>query len=85
MTGGPIRRRLFMHEHHWTQARLSEYLDGELSERHGQRVERHVGICPECTRVLDTLRRTLRGLVGLREERQPSIADGVVERLRRSW
>jgi hypothetical protein len=32
-----------------------------------------------------TLRRTLRGLVGLREERQPSIADGVVERLRRSW
>jgi len=51
----------------------------------GRRVERHAGICPECTRVLDTLRRTLRGLVGLREERQPSIADGVVERLRRSW
>ncbi|HEV2058724.1 MAG TPA: zf-HC2 domain-containing protein [Solirubrobacteraceae bacterium] len=85
MNGGPIKRWMFMRQHQWTAARLSDYLDDELSQRDRERVERHTGICPECSRVLATLRRTVRELMGLHEEPLPSVADGVIERLRRSW
>ncbi len=85
MNGGPIKRWMFMRQHRWTQARMSEYLDGELSQRDRERVEQHTGICPECSRLLATLRRTLRELMGLHDEPLPSIADGVIDRLRRSW
>lgn len=85
MNGGPVKRWMFMRHHHWTASRLSEYLDGELSERDRERVEQHTGICPECSRLLATLRRTLRELVGLRDQPLPSVADGVIERLRRTW
>ncbi len=85
MNGGPIKRWMFMRQHQWTAARLSEYLDGELSQRDEERVEQHTGMCPECSRVLATLRRTLRELIGLHDEPLPSVADGVIERLRRSW
>jgi len=76
---------MFMREHRWTTARLSEYLDGELSERDRVRVEQHTGMCPECSRIVAALRHTLRELMGLRDEPMPSVADGVIERLRRSW
>jgi predicted anti-sigma-YlaC factor YlaD len=77
-----LERRRFMREHHWTHAHLSDYLDEELSPRERKRVEEHVGMCPQCTRVLRTLRRTLKGLMGLRGEPQPGVADGVIQRLR---
>lgn len=85
MNGGPLRRWTFMRQHRWTQQRLSAYLDGELSDGERRRVEHHTDVCPECRRVLATLRRTLRELMGLHDEPLPSVADGVVERLRRSW
>jgi len=85
MNGGPIKRWRFMRQHRWTHARLSSYLDDELSARERRRVERHTGICPECQRVLATLRRTLRELMGLSDEPRPSVADGVIDRLRQSW
>ncbi len=85
MNGGPIKRRIFMRQHRWTHARLSDYLDGELSHRDEERVEQHTRICPECSRLLATLRGTLRELMGLHDEPLPSVADGVIERLRRSW
>lgn len=85
MNGGPLKRWMFMRQHRWTHARLSDYLEGELSQRDQERVEQHTSICPECSRVLATLRRTLRELMGLHDEPLPSVADGVIERLRRSW
>jgi hypothetical protein len=42
-----------------------------------------VGVCPHCRRVLRTLRRTLESLMELPVEPRPSVADGVIERLRR--
>ena len=79
---GPLRMARFRREHRWTQRHLSEYLDGELDGRGRERVERHVGLCPECRRVLVTLRRMLAGLMGLREDEPSDIADGVIGRLR---
>jgi Putative zinc-finger len=78
-----LRRRRFMREHRWTHAHLSHYLDGELSSPERHRVEEHVGMCPECRRVLATLRRTLEALMGLgAAEGRPGLADGIIKRLR---
>ena len=41
-------------------ARLSEYLDGELSETTCAGVEDHLGDCPPCRAFLESLRRTVR-------------------------
>ena len=77
-----LARWRYMREHRWTHAHLSEYLDGELGAGERDRIEAHTSICPQCTRVLSTLRRTLERLALLGAEQRPGIADGVVERLR---
>lgn len=78
----PFRMLRFLREHRWTQRHLSEFLDGELDRGDSERVERHVSVCPDCRRILETLRRTLAGLMGLREGQAPDIADGIIGRLR---
>ena len=78
-----LERRRYMREHRWTQAHLSDYLDDGLSPSERDRVDQHVGVCPHCRRVLRTLRRTLQSLMDLPIEPHPSVADGVIERLRR--
>lgn len=77
-----LARRRYMREHHWTHAHLSEYLDDELGADERGRVAAHTSVCPQCTRVLATLRRTLERLRLLGAEEAPGIADSVVERLR---
>ncbi len=73
----------YMREHRWTHARYSAYLDGELSDAERSRVEEHVGICPQCRRMLASLKKTLKGLRGLSgEPRGTGVADAVIERLR---
>ena len=71
-----------MREHRWTHAHLSAYLDSDLRDDERARVEDHVGICPHCSRVLATLRRTLERLRDLPARPQPEVAEGVIERLR---
>ncbi|MGH2957232.1 MAG: anti-sigma factor family protein [Solirubrobacterales bacterium] len=71
-----------MREHRWTQAHLSDYVDQELPDAERHRAEEHIGLCPECRRVLATLKRMLESLHGLRAAQEPSVADGVIERLR---
>jgi anti-sigma factor RsiW len=77
-----LARRRYMREHRRTHARLSEYLEGQLSPDQRLRVEAHVSICPNCTRVLATLRRMLEGLQMMRAQPQTGVTDGVIERLR---
>jgi anti-sigma factor RsiW len=77
-----LQRRRFMREHDWTHARLSEYLDEDLSPEERERLEEHVSMCPQCRRVLATLRRTVEGLMGLGQEPHPGVAEGVIQRLR---
>ena len=72
-----------MRDHRFTQARLSDYLDGELPAGERERVEAHVHWCPECRRLLESLRRTLKGLMELGAAPADSIAPGVIDRLRR--
>jgi len=81
---GLIARMRFMREHRWTHAHLSGYLDRELSADASVRVTEHAGVCPDCHRVLATLRRTLAGLRQMAAEPTPAgVADTVIGRLRR--
>jgi anti-sigma factor RsiW len=77
-----LERRRFMREHRWTHSHLSEYVDEGLDRAARQRVEEHIGLCPQCRRVLATLRRTLRELRELGRPPRPDLADGIIERLR---
>jgi predicted anti-sigma-YlaC factor YlaD len=77
-----LQRRRFMREHRWTHAHLSAYLDEDLAHAELARVEEHVGVCPQCRRVLATLRRTLAGVRELGSHRRPDLAAGIIERLR---
>lgn len=76
-------KRRFMRDHSWAHVRLSEYLDGELQPDERARVEEHVHWCPECRRLLESLRRTVEGLMGLRVAAPQSVAPRVIDRLRR--
>jgi anti-sigma factor RsiW len=80
---GPLKMMRFYRDHRWTQRHLSEYVDGELGPHGRARVERHVHLCPDCWRLLATLKRTLAGLMGLRDEgTSDDITDSVIARLR---
>jgi anti-sigma factor RsiW len=76
------QRRRFMREHRFTHAHLSDYLDGDLRGDDRERVETHVGLCPECRRVLAGLRKTIGALMGLRDDADTDVAAGVIARLR---
>jgi anti-sigma factor RsiW len=70
-------------DHRFTKARASEYLDGDLDARSRARVERHASVCPQCRALLASLRRVVAELPRLSATARGSVADGVLERLRR--
>lgn len=72
----------FHRDHRFTQRRLPELLDGELSEDDRRRVARHVALCPQCARVIDSLRATIAALRTLPTEPNASGAESVIARLR---
>jgi anti-sigma factor RsiW len=53
----PVKR-----ECRWAQDHMSDYLDGDLAESRRRRMQQHVKECPECHRVLTTLRRMVGAL-----------------------
>ena len=84
------QRFRFMREHRWTHAHLSQYLDRELQAAERERVAEHVGLCPDCHRVLATLRRTVESIraIGAKPDEpevlgESKLAGGVIERLRK--
>ncbi|MEA3408554.1 MAG: zf-HC2 domain-containing protein [Chloroflexota bacterium] len=46
-------------DHRFTQKNLSAYLDGQLTDREQERVERHLAECTDCREDLATLRSTV--------------------------
>ena len=69
----------FMRDHFWTRRHLDAYLDGDLDVGARTRVERHAEFCPQCRRLIATLKETLAGLRGLRDQPPPGARDGVAE------
>ena len=80
-----LRRIRFLREHRWTHTHLSNYIDRGLDDPDHDRVEQHVGLCPQCHRMLATLRLTVVGLRSLKEHPPPpleGVAEGVLVRFR---
>ena len=73
----------FHRDHRFTRRHASEFLDGELPEDGRARVARHTALCPQCARLIATLRATIAALRTLPTAPDASIAEGVVRRLRR--
>ena len=69
-------RERFRRDHRWARGRMSDHLDGELAPAGKARMERHLGRCAECRRLLAGLRRTVDVLHRL------SAPDDAVEPLR---
>jgi anti-sigma factor RsiW len=59
---GWLERARFRRDHRWAPARMSDYLDGELTPENRTRMERHLGECQDCRRLLAGLRRIVQGL-----------------------
>ena len=57
-----LARARFSRDHRWAPAHMSDYLDAELLPHGHGRMERHLGECGECRRVLTDLRVILEGL-----------------------
>jgi len=69
-TLNPMKR----HREHCRQVRaqMSEYLDGELDDQAARALERHVRWCPECRRMLASLKGTITALRNLTEHPAPA-------------
>jgi anti-sigma factor RsiW len=59
---GFLHRIGFRLDHRWAPGHMSNYIDGELAPHALGRIERHLGECAECRRLLAELRRTLESL-----------------------
>lgn len=68
-TIGP--RKLYQRRCREVRAQMSELIDGELDERSAAAVSRHARWCPNCGRMLASLRRTVEGLGRLEDEPTP--------------
>ena len=74
----------FRRDHRWARARMSAYLDGELTTERRARMERHVAECPECRRLIQGLRLVIAALHRLPPAeggRAPALAASVRLRL----
>jgi anti-sigma factor RsiW len=54
-----------MDDHRWTQQRISQYLDGELSWPGRRRFDRHAQRCPECGPAVRAMRALIYAMHGL--------------------
>ena len=55
-------RARFGRDHQWAPAQMSDYLDGEIAAAGRSRMERHLGECQDCRRLLAGLRAVVDGL-----------------------
>ncbi len=79
----PLGMLRFHLDNRFTQRHVSEFLDGELPEVGRGRVARHAALCPRCAQLIASLRATIAALAALATRPDTTIADRVIERLRR--
>ena len=80
--GGPLARIRFALDHRWSQAHMSEYVDGELTARHRERIERHTRDCSDCRELLASLQQMISTLATFRGRPEESVASSVLAGVR---
>ena len=83
MVRSPLHALRFRRDHRWSLEHMSDFLDGDLETDERARLEHHRDECPDCTRVLATLATMVEGLHGLRGAPGRSVAEDVLEGVRR--
>lgn len=78
----PVDLPGFMRDHRFARARMSEYIEGELTRAQTDRIDKHTRVCPFCRRLLADLRRMIVALGHLRSQTAGELADEVIARLR---
>lgn len=67
-------------------ARLSEYLDGELSPEECARFEQHIAACAPCVEFVESLRKSIEAAHRFHSPAAPEhVPAEVEERLRKAW
>jgi anti-sigma factor (TIGR02949 family) len=67
-------------------ARLSEYLDGELSPDECAHFEQHIAGCPPCVDFVQSLKKSINAAHGYHTPEAPAhVAPDVEEKLREAW
>ncbi len=64
-----VAKLRFRRDHHWAPERMSAHLDGELPAPQSDRMERHLGECPECHRLFAGLTAVVDALHNLQAAR----------------
>ena len=77
-----LLRRLADRSRHARPEMLSRYLEGELTRPQCLALERHLGDCPDCRRLLESLTGTVDALGSMREGARAGLADSVIAALR---
>jgi anti-sigma factor RsiW len=75
-------RRLADRSRHARPEMLSRYLDGELTQPQRRALETHLGDCPNCRRLVESLTGTVDALGSMRTGARAGLADSVIGALR---
>ncbi len=81
---GLLQRARFRRDHRWAPSHMSPYLEDDVGASVRARLESHCAGCPECSRLLMSLRRMLAVLSAVPPARTPAaidVASAVRERL----
>jgi anti-sigma factor RsiW len=80
--GSPLARIRFARDHRWSQAHMSEYVDGELTARDRHRIEGHTRDCSDCRELLTGLEEMIVTLATLGGRPEESVAGSVLAGVR---
>jgi anti-sigma factor RsiW len=80
--GSPLARIRFARDHRWSQAHMSEYVDGELTARDCERIERHTRDCADCRDLRTSLQQMIATLATFRDRPEYSVASSVLAGVR---
>jgi anti-sigma factor RsiW len=75
-------RRRANRSRHARPEMLSQYLDGELTQAHRRALETHLGDCPDCQGLLESLTGTVDAMGSMRTGARAGLADSVIAALR---
>jgi hypothetical protein len=77
-----VRNWLTVRSRHIRPEVLSRYLDGDLTQQERTAVEVHLGDCPDCRGLLESLTNAIQALRSMGANAKPGLADSVIAAVR---
>lgn len=70
-------------DHAQAQSTFSDYVDGTLPDRDRAEVDQHLAVCIQCRTELESFRRALRALGGMKQHAPPSFLPDIKQQIYR--